>query len=116
LCYAEVKIFQLMWDSLYAAPAAYDTFVLRGSWAQSQTMNVEYSKQAPSNVPLAVYRYGNAEGKGCPVLVQIPNGPHSVRFTLQRLDSGAMGVDGTHLAFMVQMNIVPADSRQTPLA
>ena len=115
LCYVEAKIFALSWDDIYATPQPYHSFVLRGSWAQVQTRNVEPRKEG-LNTPLAVYHYGQASHTSVPTLVQIPAGPHNVRFWLTRLDLGPMGVATTDLSFMICFNIVPADSRQTPLA
>lgn len=114
LCYVEVKLFHMTWDTTYTTPAPYHAFVLRNSWAQVQTMNVEASTQG-LRTPLAIMTYGGPYSVGAPTLVQIPAGPHPIKFWVQRLDLGPIGAQLTDLDFTVLMTIVAADSRQTPL-
>ena len=71
--------------------------------------------QQKLRVPLATFNdYAQNHYK---VLVNMPSGPHTIRFTVKRSDKGiiAGSVTQTSIAFFVVFEIVPADSRQPPL-
>ena len=114
VCYVDIKAFALSWDDLYVTPQVHHSFLLRSSWAQIQGGSVESSTQKV-NAPLAILNYSSQQSASLPVLVYIPDGPHQLRFTVQRMDGGVIGIATTDISMCILMSIVPANSRQPPL-
>lgn len=111
LCYGEVKLFQLSWGTTYTSPASHHTFILRESgWTQPQSVRCQTSGQSIANQPIATMNYGQA-GRGLPFLFFMPSGPHTISFTVDRLNGTEIGTPNV----IVVMDIVPANSRPTPL-
>lgn len=50
LCYVDTKAFGLRWDETYTTPQVYDTFLLRSSWAQPQSVSIETNSEGPFRV------------------------------------------------------------------
>ena len=72
-------------------------------------------QQQKARVPLAAFNeFGQ---QSFTTLVQIPDGPHNIRFTVKRADKGIIVTSYTQTIcnFWVVFNIVPANSRPTPL-
>lgn len=114
LCYGEVKIFNLTWGTEYATPKSYHTFVLRiDGWTQPQSARIEANDQQRTQAPWATVTYDGTKSS-FPVLFNMPPGPHKARVTVERLDLGAIGTSGD-VDFIVGVDIVAANSRQTPL-
>lgn len=67
------------------------------------------------NAPLALLNYGSMETSSLPVLVSIPSGPHTVKFSVARTDKNVIGLSTSDITLCVMMSIVPANSRQPPI-
>jgi hypothetical protein len=63
---------------------------------------------------IATMNYGN-RGLGVPFLFFMPDGPHSITFTVDRLDLGVISTGTADPDMIVVLDIVPANSRKAPL-
>ena len=68
-----------------------------------------------TNSPPAILNYSSMTSQSVPVLVHIPRGPDTVRFSVTRMDMNIIGKDTSDISMMALMSIVPADSRQPPI-
>lgn len=115
LCYAEVKIFQLSWGTLYGSSASHHCFILRQrGWTQPQSARVQPANQSMVGNAIAVMNLGSP-GTGVPFLFFMPDGPHTITLTVDRLDLGIISSGAGDPDMIVVMDIVPAASRQIPL-
>lgn len=113
LCYVEVTVWA--WDytavSQYAArEAAY----LTCNWTQPLSSFYNNGVTQPTAV-LASFQNNFSFSAG-PVLCQIPDGPHEVKFRVRRLDGSNISdavTDVNHT--LICLKIIPADSRQPPI-
>lgn len=120
-CYLEARAFALTWDETYATPQPHHSFLLRSSWNQIQAgaiepisaTNTEFTQRF--NPPLAMLTYQSMQSASIPTLVSIPHGPHSVTFTISRLDNGVIGIATTDIVMCVMITMVSANSRQPPI-
>lgn len=74
-----------------------------------------YQMTQRNNAPLAMLTYQSMSSSGLPTLVYIPDGPHPVTFTVNRLDKGIIGDEFSDLSLGVLFTMVPANSRQPPI-
>lgn len=120
-CYLEAKLFTLTWDESYATPQPHHSFILRSDWRQLQAGAIEPVSSTNAdmtqrfNTPLAILTYQSMQSTSIPTLVSIPDGPHTVTFSLCRLDDGVIGISTTDMVMAVMLTMVPANSRQPPI-
>lgn len=69
--------------------------------------------QRPS-APLSQLTYGSMQSASVPVLVHIPDGPHTVRFRVARSDSNIIAASTSDVNISLLMSIVPANGRAAP--
>lgn len=68
-----------------------------------------------TNAPLAYLNYGSMTSAGGPILAFIPDGPHTVKFSVARMDKNVIGLSTSDISIGILLGIVPANSRQPPI-
>lgn len=115
LCYAQVKLFQLSWTTPYTGIAYDDAFLLRQyGWPLSQCARVQSTGQSLVGIVIAVMDY-NGQGSGSQFLCNVPSGKHTIQFTIERLDKGVISDAAGDPKVLIVVDVVPANSRKTPL-
>ena len=116
-CYVECTYFN--WDNgtTIATPSAVtsrDTFYLTCNWAQTVSATNTNGRTTPSAI-LAAFQNNWSFPSGS-VLCLIPDGPHTLTFTIKRGDGNRVNEDTVATNnCMIFLKIVPANSRAPPI-
>jgi hypothetical protein len=115
LCYGEVTFFSFERDTVYSFPTIH--ILEQQGWSQVQSVYMTDTLKQTLNPPIAAYTYGVSSGKGAPFLFNMPDGPHTIKFTVSCAGGGVLTSDVTEaqLPFFIMMNVVPANSRPPPI-
>jgi hypothetical protein len=115
LCYVECTFFG--WDNYTSISPALDPrdiFYLTCDWAQPLCSTNTNGRTVPG-AALAAFNNNISTGAG-PVLCRIPDGPHTLTFTVRRSDGRNIAGDTTNTnSCLVFLKIVPSNSRQPPI-
>lgn len=68
-----------------------------------------------NNAPLAYMNYSSMVSQSVPVLAFIPDGPHTVKFSVARMDKNVIGASTSDISIGILLAIVAANSRQPPI-
>lgn len=68
-----------------------------------------------TSAPLAYLNYSSMSCQSGPVLAFIPDGPHTVKFSVARLDKNVIGLSTSDISIGILLGIVAANSRQPPI-
>lgn len=111
-CYVEATFFG--WDNgttITPSLNSRDTFYVTSNWTQVNSHMNTNGRPMPAS-PAAVFMSNISYGTG-PILTIIPDGPHTVSFTVKRGDGGKVNEDTTATNYMLlSLKIVAANSRQ----
>lgn len=121
LCYIQLKSWTMTWSTGYSNPTQIDTFFLKSNWNQIQaaTLSGETTTTSERQLPASLLATKTLfeNGNGPPILANMPPGPHTVSFIVNRSGGGALSAATANDCYMTLIfEIVPAAGRTAPIS